>query len=104
LPHRPRLRHGTRTPDRGPCGPFATAHRRHRLAPAAWANTEPIPAVTVPAELFTDFGQITLGDRLNELPQLRASFSQANSTRGIGIAGQNLLDLGGSARRERWSW
>lgn len=38
-------------------------------------------------------GNVNLGDALNELPSLGSTFSQANSTRFIGTAGLNLLDL-----------
>ena len=36
-----------------------------------------------------------MGDNLNDLPSLRSSFSQSNSTRFIGTAGLNILDLRG---------
>lgn len=54
-----------------------------------------VPLTTVPVGDLTDRGDIQLGDALNELPSLRATFSQANSTRFIGTAGINLLDLRG---------
>ena len=57
--------------------------------------SSPIPLTSVtPAEL-TDTGDTSLGDALNELPSLRTTFSQGNSTRFIGTAGLNLLDLRG---------
>ena len=37
----------------------------------------------------------SVGDTLNELPALRSTFSQSNSTRFLGTAGLNLLDLRG---------
>lgn len=54
-----------------------------------------IPVTSVGAEQVLETGQISVGDQLNQLPQLRATFSQANSTRFIGTAGQNSLDLRG---------
>lgn len=56
-------------------------------------STVPITSVG-PTEL-TQRGDVSLGDALNELPSLRSTFSQANSTRFIGTAGLNLLDLRG---------
>lgn len=46
------------------------------------------------ADLF-DSGDVNVGDQLNDLPSLRSTFSQANSTRFIGTVGLNLLDLRG---------
>lgn len=54
-----------------------------------------VPITSVGTELITKTGQISVGDQLNQLPQLRSTFSQANSTRFIGTAGQNFLDLRG---------
>lgn len=54
-----------------------------------------IPVTSVGSEQIMDSGQISVGDQLNQLPQLRSTFSQANSTRFIGTAGQNFLDLRG---------
>ncbi len=51
--------------------------------------------ITSVGEDLTETGQISVGDQLNQLPQLRSTFSQANSTRFIGTAGQNFLDLRG---------
>ncbi|HEX4736475.1 MAG TPA: TonB-dependent receptor [Allosphingosinicella sp.] len=42
-----------------------------------------------------DQGQASIGDALNDLPSLRSTFSQQNSGRFIGTAGQNFLDLRG---------
>lgn len=44
---------------------------------------------------LTDQGSVSLGDALNDLPSLRSTFSQSNSTRFIGTAGLSLLDLRG---------
>ncbi len=55
----------------------------------------PVPLTSVTAAELTDSGDVSLGDALNELPSLRNTFSQGNSTRFIGTAGLNLLDLRG---------
>lgn len=47
------------------------------------------------AEVLGTRGDVSLGDALNQLPQLRSTFSQANSTGSIGTAGLSLLDLRG---------
>ncbi len=54
----------------------------------------PVTQVTA-AELLGARGDVSLGDALNQLPQLRSTFSQANSTGSIGTAGLSLLDLRG---------
>lgn len=54
-----------------------------------------VPITSVGAEELLDTGDVSLGDQLNQLPSLRSTFSQANSTRFIGTAGLNLLDLRG---------
>ena len=54
-----------------------------------------VPIVSVSAEELNDQGDISLGDALNDLPALRATFGQANSSRFIGTAGLNWLDLRG---------
>ena len=64
-----------------------------RIARPNLASTIPITSVG-PQELLAT-GSLSVGDQLNELPQLRATFSQANSTRFIGTAGSNFLDLRG---------
>lgn len=55
----------------------------------------PAPVTSVTSELLTSTGNLSIGDALNQLPALRTSYSQANSTRFIGTAGLNLLDLRG---------
>jgi outer membrane receptor protein involved in Fe transport len=55
----------------------------------------PVPVTSVSGDEFFQTGQVSVGDVLNELPQLRSTFSQANSTRFLGTAGLNLLDLRG---------
>ncbi len=54
-----------------------------------------VPVTSVTGEEFFETGQTSVGDVLNELPALRSTFSQANSTRFLGTAGLNLLDLRG---------
>lgn len=54
-----------------------------------------IPITSVGIEQLADQGDINIGDALNDLPALRATFSQGNSTRFIGTAGVNWLDLRG---------
>jgi len=56
-------------------------------------SANPIAVVTG-AEIF-ETGGISVGDLLNDLPQLRSTFSQQNSTRFLGTRGLNLLDLRG---------
>ncbi|MDV3258544.1 MAG: Plug domain-containing protein [Sphingomonas sp.] len=55
----------------------------------------PVPVTSVTGEEFFETGQTSIGDVLNELPALRSTFSQANSTRFLGTSGLNLLDLRG---------
>lgn len=55
----------------------------------------PVPITSLSAEELTSTGDVNVGDRLNDLPSIRSTFSQANSTRFIGTAGVNLLDLRG---------
>ena len=54
-----------------------------------------IPIATVDREEFIKQGQTSIGDTLNDLPQLRSTFAQQNPGAGVGIAGLNLLDLRG---------
>ncbi len=54
-----------------------------------------IPVTSISADDLRLRGDVSLGDALNDLPALRSTFSQANSTRFIGTAGLNLLDLRG---------
>lgn len=51
------------------------------------------PIVSVTLEQLTNNGNVSLGDALNTLPALGATYSAANSTRFIGTAGLSLLDL-----------
>ncbi|HXI86188.1 MAG TPA: TonB-dependent receptor plug domain-containing protein, partial [Parvularculaceae bacterium] len=56
--------------------------------------SSPVPILSVTADDLKT-GSLNVGDTLNDLPQLRATFSQANSTRFIGTSGLNFLDLRG---------
>lgn len=58
-------------------------------------ETSTIPVTTISGEQFFQQGQNSIGDTLNDLPQLRSTFAQQNPGAGIGIAGLNLLDLRG---------
>jgi outer membrane receptor protein involved in Fe transport len=55
----------------------------------------PIPVTTISAEDLGRRGQTNVGDILNDLPSLRSTYSQSNSTQYIGTAGLNFLDLRG---------
>lgn len=55
----------------------------------------PVPITSVGQDELTNQGQASVGDALNDLPALRSTFSQQNSGRFIGTAGQNFLDLRG---------
>jgi outer membrane receptor protein involved in Fe transport len=57
--------------------------------------TSTVPITSISSQELTNTGQVSLGDTLNELPQLRVTFSQANSTRFIGTSGISSLDLRG---------
>lgn len=54
-----------------------------------------VPITSIAGEQFFQQGQNSVGDTLNDLPQLRSTFAQQNPGLGIGIAGLNLLDLRG---------
>jgi len=54
-----------------------------------------VPVTSIGGEQFFQQGQTNIGETLNDLPQLRSTFSQQNPGAGIGIAGLNLLDLRG---------
>ncbi|GLR46296.1 TonB-dependent receptor [Sphingomonas astaxanthinifaciens DSM 22298] len=55
----------------------------------------PVPVTSLTAEELTSSGDVNVGDALNDLPSIRSTYSQANSTRFIGTTGLNLLDLRG---------
>ena len=54
-----------------------------------------VPITTMQAGELMDTGNVSLGDALNQLPSMHATFGQANSGGFIGTAGLNLLDLRG---------
>ena len=56
-------------------------------------SVSPISVVT--GEALFETGKVSIGDTLNELPQLRNTFNQQNGTRFLGTRGLNLLDLRG---------
>jgi outer membrane receptor protein involved in Fe transport len=55
----------------------------------------PLPVTSVGGEEFFQTGNVSIGDKLAEVPSIRTTFTQANSTRGLGISGLNILDLRG---------
>jgi outer membrane receptor protein involved in Fe transport len=80
------------TTDRSGTDVVVTGSRiRVRNSIDAAVTIQPISA----AELLGTRGDVSVGDALNQLPQLRSTFSQANSTGSIGTSGINLLDLRG---------
>ena len=54
-----------------------------------------VPVTTVTANELYETGSTSVGDLLNDLPALRSTFSQSNSSRFLGTTGLNLLDLRG---------
>ena len=64
-----------------------------RLARPGLTSIAPVESIT--ADELLSNSHVNLGDALNELPQLRGTYSQANSTRFIGTTGLNELDLRG---------
>lgn len=54
-----------------------------------------VPITSISTAELSQRGEVSLGDALNDLPALRSTFSQANSTTSIGTAGLSLLDLRG---------
>lgn len=55
----------------------------------------PLPVTSVSGQEFFETGDVSVGDKLAELPSIASTFTQANSTRFLGTAGLNLLDLRG---------
>jgi outer membrane receptor protein involved in Fe transport len=64
-----------------------------RIARPNLESTVPITSVSG-SEVF-ETGNTSVGDLLNDLPALRSTFSQSNSSRFLGTTGLNLLDLRG---------
>lgn len=54
-----------------------------------------VPITSIAGDVIFQRGNTNVGEALNDLPQLRSTFSQQNPNLGIGIAGLNLLDLRG---------
>ncbi|MDP4530253.1 TonB-dependent receptor [Alkalimonas delamerensis] len=55
----------------------------------------PSPVTVISGQELVETGAMNIGEVLNALPSLAATFSLANSGRSIGTAGLNLLDLRG---------
>ncbi len=53
------------------------------------------PITVLSGDQVFNRGSVNVGDQLNDLPQLRSTFSQQNGTRSLGVRGLNLLDLRG---------
>lgn len=58
-------------------------------------DSSTVPITTLSAAELTNNAKVSIGDVLNDLPALQSTFSQSNSTRFLGTAGLNLLDLRG---------
>jgi outer membrane receptor protein involved in Fe transport len=56
-------------------------------------DDSPIPITTVTAQDIFETGRISIGDTLNQLPQLNPTLGSQNSTSGLGTRGLNFLDL-----------
>ncbi|HKX88803.1 MAG TPA: TonB-dependent receptor, partial [Sphingopyxis sp.] len=54
-----------------------------------------VPVVSIGGQEFFQQGRTAIGDVLNDLPSLRSTIGQSNSTRFLGTSGLNLLDLRG---------
>lgn len=54
-----------------------------------------VPVTSIGGEQLLEQGRLNVGDALNDMPQLRSTFSQQNPGLGVGVAGLNLLDLRG---------
>ena len=54
-----------------------------------------VPITTISVQQLTQSARTSIGDALNDLPQLQSTYSQSNSTRFLGTGALNLLDLRG---------
>lgn len=54
-----------------------------------------VPVTSLARDELLSTGTVSVGDALNDLPALRSTFGSGNSTRFIGTAGLNFLDLRG---------
>jgi len=61
-------------------------------------DDSPVPVTTITGEEIFETGRVSVGDVLNDLPQLRTSMGSQNSTSGLGTRGVNFLDLRGLGR------
>ena len=64
-----------------------------RISAPNLVSVSPITSVT--GAQLQQTGSVSIGDVLNNLPQVANTFSQSNSTRFLGTAGLNLVDLYG---------
>lgn len=112
----PAVAHAADAPAAAPAAPAAAPQTDPNCDPAKDPNCKPaeakdivitgsriarptlessVPVTTVTASDLLSTATLNVGDALNNLPALRSTFSQANSTRFIGTSGLNLLDLRG---------
>lgn len=54
-----------------------------------------LPVTSVGGQEFFQTGNVSVGDKLADLPSIRSTFTQSNSTRFLGTSGLNILDLRG---------
>jgi len=54
-----------------------------------------VPVISISGEDLFQTGNTAMGDLLNDLPSMRTTFGQSNSSRFLGTTGLNLLDLRG---------
>lgn len=73
-----------------------------RIARPTLSSAVPLTSVSV-GEL-TETGDVSLGDALNDLPSLRSTYSQGNSTRFIGTSVSTSLTFAALAFRAPWCW
>lgn len=77
-------------PDQAPAEIVVTGSRIARPN-----DNSTVPITSISGAELEQTGRVSIGDVLNDLPALQSTFSQANSTRFLGTAGLNLLDLRG---------
>ncbi|WP_254602161.1 TonB-dependent receptor domain-containing protein [Sphingomonas bacterium] len=65
-----------------------------RIAPPNAISLAPIISISGDS-LIRQTGSVSIGDKLNDLPNIRSTYSQQNSTAGLGTTGLNVLDLYG---------
>lgn len=83
-----------------PAAPAADAEKDENIVVTGSRIRRPnlesnVPVTSLAGEELFNQGQTSLGDTLNDLPQLRSTFAQQNPGAGVGIAGLSLLDLRG---------